>query len=70
MSDKWLALLPGKQLLKRFLDKYTELDPTGYLFTAFSTVFTNIISITGIKHLMTIMENTIGKIAGQSTKTP
>lgn len=61
MSDKWLALLPGKQLLKRFLNTYTKLEPPDYLRTAVSTVLSHTISITELDRLKTIMENSIGK---------
>jgi hypothetical protein len=68
MSEKWLALLPGKQLLRRFLDTYTKLEPTDYLPTAVSTVLTNTISIPELNRLKAMMESAIGKTTCESAK--
>jgi hypothetical protein len=63
-TDKWIRLLPGKQLLASFLSRHTRLSSQDYIRLAVSIVLKESIRIEEIDRLKTILEESIcGSVA-------
>ena len=63
-QDKWLQRLPGKQILRRYLQRYSTLQPEDYMVAAASLVREREINVPEIVRL----RETLQQIPGATAK--
>jgi energy-coupling factor transporter ATP-binding protein EcfA2 len=61
-AGEWRERLPGKQILKKFLEKYSPLTPEDFLSTAVSTIIDKSMVIPEIDRLKTVLLKAAGNI--------